>query len=106
MKSVVFWGDFICDTPRSLSNLYHRALPSTCTPFQIPNTRSRSSGKDYTVHSALTNLLTNADYHIKQGIVVSNAREVTEKNSVLYLPIYYIMFISADSLPKGAQIYF
>ena len=34
------------------------------------------SGKDYTRHSALNNLLNVPDYHIKSGIVLSNKREV------------------------------
>ena len=50
------------------------------------------SGKDYTVHSALNHFLENEDYSIKSGYVLSNEREVSKKNGITYLPIYFIMF--------------
>ncbi|MDD4066216.1 MAG: DUF4143 domain-containing protein, partial [Bacilli bacterium] len=52
------------------------------------------SGKDYTVHSALDNLLNSPDYNVKQAIVFSNNREIKIKNKVLYLPIYDVMFLN------------
>lgn len=55
------------------------------------------SGKDYTVHSALNNLVTNEDYHIKKAFVVSNERTVKTKGKIIYIPIYYIMFFSNSS---------
>ena len=51
------------------------------------------SGKDYTVHSALTRFLNNDDYHIHQGIVLSNACERRLRDGVRYLPIYDVMFL-------------
>ena len=54
------------------------------------------SGKDYTVHSALNKLLTTPEYNIGNGYVFSNAREVTIKGDVTYLPIYYIMFLNGN----------
>lgn len=53
------------------------------------------SGKDYTVHSALNNLLSTKDYGIKSGIVLSNSREVKQINNITYLPIYYVMFFDS-----------
>ena len=50
------------------------------------------SGKDYTVHSALNNFVSNEDYHIKKAFVVSNERTVKTNGKITYLPIYYIMF--------------
>lgn len=50
------------------------------------------SGKDYTVHSALTRLIDNPDYRMDEGIVLSNAREVKYVSGITYLPIYYVMF--------------
>lgn len=50
------------------------------------------SGKDYTVHSALTTFVQNEDYHIKKAFVLSNAREITANGKITYIPIYYIMF--------------
>ena len=50
------------------------------------------SGKDYTVHSALTAFVRNEDYHIKKAFVLSNERTVAHDGKITYLPIYYIMF--------------
>ena len=50
------------------------------------------SGKDYTVHSALNHFVNNAEYHIQTAFVLSNAREITAKGKITYLPIYDIMF--------------
>lgn len=50
------------------------------------------SGKDYTVHSALNHFLSNEDYNIPKGYVLSNERRVHQKGKVIYLPIYYVMF--------------
>jgi hypothetical protein len=50
------------------------------------------SGKNYTVHSALNAFVENEDYHIKKAFVVSNAREITQRGKITYLPIYFVMF--------------
>lgn len=50
------------------------------------------SGKDYTIHSALNNLVANEDYHIKKAFVLSNEGLVSEKGKIVYIPIYYVMF--------------
>ena len=50
------------------------------------------SGKDYTIHSAMNKFLTNKDYNVKKGYVLSNERKIFEKDNVTYLPIYMIMF--------------
>lgn len=50
------------------------------------------SGKDYTVHSALSALVQNESYGIQQAFVLSNEREVVTKGKITYLPIYFIMF--------------
>ena len=55
------------------------------------------SGKDYYVHSALNMFVSNDEYGIKKGVVFSNAREVTQKGKIVYLPIYYVMFMSPNS---------
>ncbi|MDO4669679.1 MAG: AAA family ATPase [Butyricicoccus pullicaecorum] len=54
------------------------------------------SGKDYTVHSALSKFVSNDDYSIKKAFVVSNEREVIVKDKITYIPIYYIMFFDAN----------
>lgn len=53
------------------------------------------SGKDYTVHSALTRLIENPDYRTGRGVVLSNSREVKIRGGILYLPVYYVMFFNA-----------
>lgn len=62
------------------------------------------SGKDYTVHSALSRLLSVADYNVRGGVVLSNSRDVVLKERVSYMPIYYTMFLG--SLPADAPMYF
>ena len=61
------------------------------------------SGKDYTIHSALTHFTSNDEYHIKEGIVFSNAREIKQKGKIVYLPIYFVMFFQKH-LNNGAII--
>lgn len=52
------------------------------------------SGKDYRIHSALSNFLNNEDYHIKSAVVLSNQREIfTDEQNVTYMPIYFVMFM-------------
>lgn len=50
------------------------------------------SGKDYKRHSALSRFVTTDDYHIVEGYVLSNNREVSRNYKIVYIPIYYIMF--------------
>ena len=59
------------------------------------------SGKDYTKHSALNNVLNNKDYGIKNAFVFSNFNVEVNEN-VIYYPIYFIMFLEEQSfqLPK------
>ena len=55
------------------------------------------SGKDYTVHSALNNLLKNPDYNIQAATVISNEREIYQKGKVTYMPVYFVMFMEVDT---------
>lgn len=68
--------DYLIDDYESLSTV----------PIEV------KSGRDYSIHSALTNLTTNDDYHIQKGFVLSNERKVKRKGKIIYLPIYYVMF--------------
>ena len=63
------------------------------------------AGKDYTVHSALDNLMSIQDYHIVSSIVLSNEREIKTKGNILYLPIYYVMFLE-NKVPEEENLYF
>ena len=62
------------------------------------------SGKDYRIHSALDRFLQTPDYHIKQAVVLSNAREVSEANGVVYLPVYYCMFYERDRVADDSEL--
>lgn len=59
------------------------------------------SGKNYTRHVALTNVLANVEYPISQVIVLCNDN-LSTKGNITYAPIYMLMFITkeenADSL--------
>lgn len=81
--------DFLVDDSRTMSVL----------PIEV------KSGKDYTVHSALDNLMNVPDYHIASSIVLSNEREVKKKGNVLYLPIYYVMFLE-NKIPPTKDLFF
>ena len=50
------------------------------------------SGRDYKIHSALNNLLTNKKDVVKKSYVFSNNREINIKNNIIYMPIYFISF--------------
>jgi len=52
------------------------------------------SGKDYYIHSALNKLLEIKDYNIKRAYVLSNEQQVIQKNGIVYMPIYNIMFFN------------
>lgn len=53
------------------------------------------SGKDYQIHSALNNILSNQEYGIKKAFVLCNDNVRTE-GPICYLPIYMSMFIIND----------
>ena len=60
---------------------------SSVVPIEV------KSGKDYSIHSALSNLLSNDEYNVKKGIVLSNKREISKRGNIIYMPIYYAMFL-------------
>ena len=55
------------------------------------------SGKDYTVHSALNNLLKVPEYNVLAATVISNERKVYQDGKVTYMPVYFVMFMEADT---------
>lgn len=63
------------------------------------------SGKDYTVHSALDNLLKVKDYGILSGLVLSNSREIRTEGKITYWPVYAVMFLNADAVPENELIF-
>lgn len=64
------------------------------------------SGKDYRQHSALDKFLEVKDYHIHRALVISNEKKIFEENSILYTPIYNIMFIESEGEMVDENIYF
>ena len=55
------------------------------------------SGKDYTVHSALNNLLKVPEYTVLAATVISNEREVYQEGKITYMPVYFVMFFDERS---------
>lgn len=53
------------------------------------------SGKDYTKHAALSNVLANPDYAIPEAYVFHNGN-VSTAGKVAYLPIYMLMFVEKE----------
>lgn len=80
--------DFLIDDPDSLSNI----------PIEV------KSGKDYTVHSALNKFLSITEYNIQRAYVLSNERQVYQKDGITYAPIYNIMFFHNNSNVVGTFI--
>ena len=62
------------------------------------------SGKDYKVHSALDNFMSTPEYHISKAVVLSNNREVSEEQGILYQPIYYCMFYESNQTTNIEEI--
>lgn len=73
--------DFLIDDVDNLSNI----------PIEV------KSGKDYSVHSALTRFLSMDEYNVKRAYVLSNEQKVYTNNGITYIPIYYIMFFKNTS---------
>lgn len=73
--------DFLIDDVDNLSNI----------PIEV------KSGKDYSVHSALTRFLSMDEYNVKRAYVLSNEQKVYTNDGITYIPIYYIMFIKNTS---------
>ena len=61
------------------------------------------SGRDYAIHSALNTFVQNEDYNIKKAYVVSNERTVRQNGKIIYIPIYYIMFLDANTATEETQ---
>ena len=54
------------------------------------------SGKDYSRHRALNNILTCPEYDIPQAVVLCN-NNFEVKDDVIYVPIYMMMFLQKES---------
>jgi predicted AAA+ superfamily ATPase len=54
------------------------------------------SGKDYTIHSALSHCINNPEYDIDEAFVFANCN-IERKDKVTYLPIYMACFMEKNS---------
>ena len=63
------------------------------------------SGKSYTVHSALNNVLSNENYGIQQAFVFANCN-IRVEEKIVYYPIYFCMFLQEEDLilPKIPKV--
>ena len=57
------------------------------------------SGKDYTKHAALNNVLGNEAYAIPEAFVFHNGN-VESAGKITYYPIYMLMFVQKEKLPE------
>ena len=53
------------------------------------------SGKDYRVHSAISNVSGNPEYDIQEAYVLANSN-ISREGKITYLPVYMAMFIQDD----------
>ena len=63
------------------------------------------SGKDYTEHSALNNLMKVPEYNVLAATVISNERKVYQHGKVTYMPVYFVMFMDADTPQTDEEEY-
>lgn len=61
------------------------------------------SGKDYTKHAALSNVLANEDYDIPEAYVFQNDN-VSRTGKITYYPIYMLMFVEKQD-QSGDMVY-
>ncbi len=57
------------------------------------------SGRDYKKHHALDKILSNPKYSLENAVVLSNAN-LSVDGKITYYPIYMMMFIKRDSIPR------
>lgn len=69
--------DYLIDDSRSLSTI----------PIEV------KSGRDYRIHSAISNLVGSRDYDIGNACVLSNEGKVWSEGAITYMPIYMAMFL-------------
>ena len=62
------------------------------------------SGKDFTSHAALNNLMSEPGFGIPAAWVVNKNGDVTRQGKIIYLPIYFLMFLERKTM-AGPMIY-
>ena len=58
------------------------------------------SGKDYMRHNALSNLVSNAEFNIKEAFVLAHCNISTD-GAITYLPIYMLSFLKKTEVPEN-----
>lgn len=69
------------------------ALDDRVVPIEV------KSGKDYTVHRALANIMEVREYDLRQAYILCNSN-VRKEGRLTYVPVYMAMFIQKPSLPS------
>jgi hypothetical protein len=93
--------------------MLYRKITSYIEDYLVDNHQTMSahpievkSGKDYTAHSALNNFLKNPEYNVLAATVISNERRVYQDGKVTYMPVYFVMFMDADTPQTDEEEYF
>ena len=59
------------------------------------------SGKDYKRHVAVSRFVSNEEYGIKEGFVLSNSGVVEKLGKITYVPVYFSLFFDNRLSSKG-----
>lgn len=51
------------------------------------------SGRDYQIHSSISNMTKEDAYGIGRAVVLSSDPNVSRKGKIIYLPVYDLMFL-------------
>ena len=62
------------------------------------------SGKNFTAHAALDNLMSDAEFAIPSALVLNKSGEVVTADRTTYMPIYFLMFLNHKAI-QGQLIY-
>ena len=46
----------------------------------------------------------NAEYHVLSATVISNERKIYQEDKIIYMPVYFVMFMRADT-PQTEEEY-
>lgn len=97
---------------KNLSLFYYDNKANGEVDFMIDNFDTLSilpievkSGKDYKRHIAISRMVSNPDYSVEYGLVLSNSREIEVKEKIVYLPIYMVMFLGATDLTDSDVLF-
>lgn len=58
------------------------------------------SGKDFTLHAALNNLMSETEFDIPSAFVVSKSGKVESQGKIICLPIYFLMFLEHKAITQ------